>query len=76
MRSGAETENIRTLMMFVKCGPKVNHLNLYERASGAKLNHLKTEGVWIGAEKDKNDINIQVKDEIKILLSMCRVSPP
>ena len=25
-----------------------NHLNLYELASGAKLNHNNTEGVWIG----------------------------
>ena len=44
-----------------------NHLNLYELASGAKSNHDKTEGAWIGAESSKRDINIKVKDEMKIL---------
>ena len=49
-----------------------NHLNLYELASGAKLNHDKTEGVWIGVESNKRDLNIKVKDEIKILgLTIC-----
>ena len=41
-----------------------NHLNLYELASGAKLNHDKTEGVWTGVESKKRDINIKVKGEI------------
>lgn len=38
----------------------------------AKLNHNKTEGVWIGAERDRQNINIKVNQEIKILgVSFC-----
>lgn len=45
-----------------------NHLNLYERASDAKLNHHKTEG----DERDKPNINVQVNQEMKILgLTFC-----
>ncbi len=40
---------------------------LYELASGAKLNYRKTEGVWIGANDDKSNIDTNVKQEIKIL---------
>lgn len=43
------------------------HLVQYEQASGAKLNQDKTEGVWIGSELNKTDINIQVRQEIKVL---------
>lgn len=50
----------------------INHLCLYELASGAKLNHEKTEGVWIGTESKKPHLNIQIKEEIKILgLTLC-----
>lgn len=40
------------------------HLVQYEQASGAKLNQIKTEGVWIGSDLNKTDINFQVKKEI------------
>ena len=44
----------------------------YEEAAGAKLNPSKTEGVWIGDEVDKTNINIQIKQKIKILgLTIC-----
>lgn len=36
------------------------HLVRYEQASGAKLNPDETEGVWIGSEQNRTDINIQV----------------
>uniref|UniRef100_A0A672ZIS7 Reverse transcriptase domain-containing protein n=1 Tax=Sphaeramia orbicularis TaxID=375764 RepID=A0A672ZIS7_9TELE len=43
------------------------HLRMYEMASGAVLNHNKTEGVWIRNADDKPNLNIQTKEEIKIL---------
>lgn len=50
----------------------INILSVYELASGAKLNHSKTEGVWKGEESDRGDINIQIKQEIKLLgLTIC-----
>ena len=43
-----------------------------ENASGTKLNHNKTEGVWSGVESDRQNINMEVKQEIKILgLNFC-----
>lgn len=41
--------------------------NTYEKASGASLNHSKTETVWIGEESENESININLKKEIKIL---------
>lgn len=43
------------------------HFELYEEVAGAKLNQDKTEGVWMGVEENKPEINVIVKDEIKVL---------
>lgn len=43
------------------------HFKIYDKASGASLNHSKTESVWIGAGREKENINIDIKKEIKIL---------
>lgn len=43
------------------------HFRLYEQAAGAQLNHAKTECVWIGEENKSPGLNIEVKNEIKIL---------
>ena len=43
------------------------HFELYERVAGAKLNQDKTEGVWMGQIENRTQVNIVVKDEIKIL---------
>lgn len=57
--------------VFIKNQDELNkvyeYFNMYEKVSGASLNHTKTEAIWIGNEKDKNFINIELKNEIKIL---------
>lgn len=43
-------------------GHLTNLSSLYENDSGAKLNHSEMEGVWIGAEGHRQNINIKVKE--------------
>lgn len=46
------------------------HLNLYEKASGAKVNRKKCEGLWLGSNKNRTDKPLGYKwftDKIKIL---------
>uniref|UniRef100_A0A6Q2XJZ7 Reverse transcriptase domain-containing protein n=1 Tax=Esox lucius TaxID=8010 RepID=A0A6Q2XJZ7_ESOLU len=44
-----------------------DHFKLYEKASGAKLNEDKTEGILLGNENRKPPITIEIKDEIRLL---------
>ncbi len=43
------------------------NLLLYDMVSGAKLNHNKTEGVWFGKENKQPNLNIKMKDKMRIL---------
>ena len=43
------------------------YFNLYEAASGAKLNNDKTEGIWVGKPEIHPAIDIHIKEELKVL---------
>lgn len=43
------------------------HFHSYAQAAGAQLNHNKTECVWIGDQDESPGVDMEVKDEIKIL---------
>ncbi len=43
------------------------NLLLYDMVSGAKLNHNKTEGVWFGKENKQPNLNIKMKDKMRII---------
>ena len=46
------------------------HLDLYEKASGAKVNREKCEGLWLGSNQNRTDKPLGFKwqtDKIKVL---------
>uniref|UniRef100_A0A3B1IC81 Reverse transcriptase domain-containing protein n=1 Tax=Astyanax mexicanus TaxID=7994 RepID=A0A3B1IC81_ASTMX len=59
------------ITIFIKNQDELNtvfeHFKTYERTSGASLNQSKTEAVWIGDDGENENINIELKKEIKIL---------
>ena len=43
------------------------HFNAYEEVSGAKLNQNKSEAVWVGKPELRPPLDMEVKDQIKVL---------
>ena len=39
----------------------IKDLDMYEQATGAKVNYGKTKGLWIGAWKNRTDIPLNIK---------------
>lgn len=64
----AYADDITVIIKNQKELDRVNeHFRFYEEVSGAKLNNDKTEGVWFGKSERRPAINIQEKDEMKVL---------